>query len=246
MRRLGKVFKHLLFPPKCSACGELLEWYTHTEPDALCPDCRKQWESEKLDTCGICAKRVTECECLTAELEKAKCKSFRKLVFYQHGKGERVQNRLIFHMKKQNDRQTPHFLASELLPMLPALTAVDGQAVLTYVPRARTTALKYGTDQALELANALSELSGLPCEKLISRHARNHVAQKELSPAERLRNAKETFYFSRRAEAKGKNVILIDDIVTTGATAATCVRLLRRAGAKAVFCIAVASDDVNK
>ena len=51
------LLTRLLFPPKCSACGEILDWYEEKDrPKALCSDCMKQWENEKLDVCGSCGK----------------------------------------------------------------------------------------------------------------------------------------------------------------------------------------------
>lgn len=246
MKRLGALCKSLLFPPKCAACGSLLDWQDSLSFEALCEECRKRWESEKADTCDICAKRVCECGCMTAAMERAKCDGFRKLVFYRHGTRAHVQNRLIFHVKTNNDRRTPLFFASELLPMLQALTEEQTRVVLTYAPRSRAARLEYGTDQACALAKALSTLSGLPCERLIRRSFGKKSAQKELSTKARLQNARDTYRLSRNADVRGKTVVLVDDIVTTGATAAACVRLLRRSGAERVFCLTVASNDTNK
>jgi ComF family protein len=184
---------------------------------------------------------------MTAAMERAKCAGFRKLVFYRHGKRQHVQNRLIFHVKTSNDRQTPRFCASELLPALRSLTEGKPYTVLTYVPRSRAARLEYGTDQARALARALSDLSGLPCERLIVRRGSGKEnAQKTLSTGARLRNARELYRLSASADVKGKTVVLVDDIVTTGATAAACIRLLRGAGAAEVFCLTVASNDTNQ
>ena len=48
--------RDLLFPPKCAACHTLLKWSAPTEESApsLCPACLAEWESEELETCGIC------------------------------------------------------------------------------------------------------------------------------------------------------------------------------------------------
>ena len=241
------LLTRLLFPPKCSACGEILDWYEKKDrPKALCSDCMKQWKNEKLDVCGSCNKRVTECACVTEELQRARCATFRKLVFYRHGKGERVQNRLIFHIKKKGDRQTVDLLAEELLPALQTLSDGAKDPVLTYVPRSLGARLEYGVDQARELATALSALSGIPCRRLLTRNIGHRPSQKGLSAEERVRNAKKVFRLCKGVELRGKRVILVDDIITTGATAAACVRLLHRVGALEVFCLAPASDDINQ
>ena len=242
------LLTRLLFPPTCVACKRLLDWYPkrNWSENLLCTACKSAWESELLDTCGVCSKRVTECECATEEMVRAKCVCFRKLVFYRHGKGDRVQNRLIFHIKKYRDLHTPRFLAKALLPALEEIAADRDRVVLTYVPRSLSARLEYGTDQARALAEALGELSGFSVQSLIKRRIARGHEQKELSARARLSNAEAIYSPVKNVDIKGKCVVLVDDIVTTGATASACVRLLRRAGAKEVFCMAVASDDVNK
>lgn len=47
----------LLFPPKCAACRSLLDWHGAAKYNiALCERCQKKWNSERLETCGHCAK----------------------------------------------------------------------------------------------------------------------------------------------------------------------------------------------
>ena len=236
----------LLFPPRCAACGSLLDWYRTQDTDALCPTCLCEWESAKDVTCGICGSRVTLCACVTEEMRKAKCTAFRKLNYYHGGTRDRVQNRVIFHIKESRDARAFGFLAKELSDTILSLTAEScGEAVLTYVPRGRSAKLEYGTDQAEQLAKALARVSGLPCQRLIRRSRRRAPEQKELSATARKKNAKAAFSLMRNADVRGRNVILVDDIVTTGNTVSACTRLLRCAGAKSVYCVAVASDDVN-
>ena len=117
---------------------------------------------------------------------------------------------------------------------------------LTFLPRGNAAKLEYGVDQAEELARALSVLSGIPLKKLIMRRRGKNKQQKKLSFDERIRNANASFRLARRAELSGKTVFLVDDIVTTGAGMAACTRLLRKAGAKNVYCLAAASDDANR
>ena len=243
--------RDMLFPRKCAACGELLDWYEapHSH-DVLCSVCLSKWEKEQDKTCGICNKPVIECACMTEEMEKAKCLSYRKLVFYRHATADAVQNRLIFYMKRVRDAEAPIFLAERLLPALEDMRNDSGREpsdlILTYIPRGRNAKLEYGTDQAEQLARALSALSGAPVKRLLLRNRGKNKQQKTLSATARIRNARESFRVAPKAVLDGKTVILVDDIVTTGAGMAACARLLRRAGAKRVYCLSAASDDVNR
>ena len=71
-------------------------------------------------------------------------------------------------------------------------------------------------------------------------------AQKRLNFQKRLQNAKKSYRICEDADVEGKTVLLVDDIVTSGASMAVGARLLRRAGAAMVVCVALATDDVHR
>ena len=247
MRMLAK----LLFPPKCAACARLLGIDVPDE-QALCPDCQKLWESESFETCGVCAKRVGDCACLTERMQKAKCNGFYKLVYYVPSVKTPVQNRLIYTVKQTRDRRSVAFLAKALWGSVQGLLETEGierkDVLLTYLPRSRAARLQYGTDQAKELVEELARISGLPIRALIRRSGGKANSQKKLDPVARYRNAKSAFEGNEAflAEVKGRTVLLVDDIVTTGASMAVGTRLLRKMGAAEVYAFAVASDSYNK
>ncbi|MBR7151480.1 MAG: ComF family protein [Clostridia bacterium] len=141
------------------------------------------------------------------------------------------------------------FLAAELAVSARDLLAEQGiaaqDAVLTYIPRATAARLQYGTDQARELARALSRELSIPMLPLLERRPGMGRPQKHLNSAERLKNAKKTYRVRDYDGCRAKTVLLVDDIVTSGATVAICARLLRRAGASHVFALAVAADELQ-
>lgn len=242
----------LLFPPHCVGCGKRAGFcgFDGALPRVLCESCQKLWESEKLGGCGTCGKPVSACDCLTKDLFLAKCKGFRKLVYYRHGNVSAVQNRVIYAIKNAPSRACTRFLAGELL--LPLREWAENgqidpsQTIFVYVPRGWGVLRRTGTDQAKALAKALSEQTGIPVCPAIVRRIYRGKQQKKLSYVERRKNAKNAYRLNPRAEVRGKTVILVDDIVTTGLSMAVCARLLLRAGATDIFCLAPASDDCNQ
>ena len=238
------LLRRLLFPPKCVACGTLTDWYA--VDCALCPTCAKRWQTAREETCGICGERADRCLCVTEEMRAAKCALFAKLCFYRPAERRQTQNRVVFYVKEHANAEAFAFLARELVPALQRMLDTDPKAayVLTYLPRTRAARLSIGHDQAERLAQALARETGIPFERLLVRCGGR--AQKDLSRAGRIRNAKESFAMVRGADCNGRTVILIDDIVTTGAGMAAGARLLRRAGARTVMALAVASDEVNR
>lgn len=235
-----------LFPPKCTACGKLLD---PDRPDEwgkpFCAACRTEWENEQAEVCGICQKPVPQCTCATPLMQAAKCEPFFKLAYYRSGKKTLVQNRVIFRLKRRRDRILPAFFAEELTDAIRQAEILPD--CIAYVPRSRKSVLETGNDQAKELAKALSALLGVPVVPALVHTRGENREQKQFEGTARLKNAKQAYRPAKKMPpVKGKKILLVDDIVTTGASMATCARILRRAGASAIFAAAIATDDVNR
>lgn len=97
-------------------------------------------------------------------------------------------------------------------------------------------------NQALLLARALQRASGRPLAPRILVRARPTPSQTGLKPKERDQNVQGAFSLSpgARASIKGKTILLVDDIYTTGATVKACARILRKGGAKHVWVLTLA------
>ena len=249
--RAATYLRELLFPPKCAACHTLLNWQSPNAESApsLCSACLAEWESEVLETCGICAKRVSECECMPERMRKAKCASFQKLVYYVPSKRMLVQNRLIYLIKRKNHDRAYAFLAERLSKMAEDVIKTENLArediIVTYLPRTKRAHLQNGIDQAAELARRVAKNCDLEIKPLLCR-TRGGTEQKKLTPVERIKNVRETIDLRKGADPRDKVIFLIDDIVTTGNGMARCTKLLRHAKCRAVYALAVASDVYNK
>jgi ComF family protein len=94
-----------------------------------------------------------------------------------------------------------------------------------------------GFNQALLLARGLGDA---PVAREALARVRHTVPQVGLNPKERRENVKAAFAVPDPSQVEGKNVLLLDDLYTTGATARECAKVLRRAGAKRVDVLTVA------
>ena len=112
--------------------------------------------------------------------------------------------------------------------------AFDG---VTFVPLSPKDYAARGFSPAEELAKVLSKLTGLPLLPLLKKVRRTRK-QKELPALARAKNLKNCFAC---ADAKGKILLLIDDVMTTGATANEAVNALKAKGAKAVYLLTATS-----
>jgi len=107
--------------------------------------------------------------------------------------------------------------------------------VVTWVPGRSADIRARGYDHAAVLAGGLARRLGLPAERLLRRSARRPADQTSLGAAARRANLEGAFVGT---PCRGRRVIVVDDLVTTGATAGACAAALRAAGACRVEVIA--------
>jgi ComF family protein len=116
-----------------------------------------------------------------------------------------------------------------------------GADLVTHVPVHADRARMRGYDQAQLIARAAAGQLGLPYVHLLERH-RATIAQFDLDRSDRAGNVAGAFAIRGSMRLDGRWVLLIDDVVTTGATLAACAEALVSAGAMAVSAITVARE----
>lgn len=222
------------------------------QPQALCPSCRSKWELAKLRVCPDCGRARMDCLCLPDALYEAGVDRFFKLVGYRADAKRddadfAVQNRLIYRVKDRHLRVYEQFLADQLALRLRTFLAEEREAVgsgnpgtwmVSFCPRSRENYLKTGTDQSEQIARRLAKRLELPfCRTMVRVSGRE---QKRLDSAARKQNAAKGFALRPHADVSGKQILLVDDIVTTGASMAACAERLLAAGAAGVTAVSIA------
>ncbi len=91
-----------------------------------------------------------------------------------------------------------------------------------------------GFNQALIVGRVIGRREGVPCPGFVLRKTRWSAPQIHLSPKEREKNVKGSFAVADPAKVRGKRILLIDDVMTTGSTVNECARELLKAGAEGV------------
>ena len=226
----------LLFPDACVNCGELLP----RGDKGLCDKCLPLFRAEQTETCTICGYPQQDCQCYAGSVSQRHLGSYRLP----------IMRRLVLSQKEQKLHHVAGFLGRELAVRLqrePGLLYAD-TTVITFVPRHPITKRKTGTDQAKEIASVLAKQLKLPLLPVLE-HKKNLPLkpQKEMTAAGRKRAAEQRYRFDRKrfknSDLFGKTVLLVDDIITTGATVSACAELLYRHGASLVVAVAPARAD---
>ncbi|TMU80965.1 ComF family protein [Pseudomonas fluorescens] len=108
------------------------------------------------------------------------------------------------------------------------------------VPLAGKRLRQRGFNQAAMLARWLSQSLDLPCEEQVLRRIKETDAQQDLDAKARKHNLRDAFEIMPDAQVRGRHLALVDDVLTTGATAQALARLLMNAGAARVdvYCLA--------
>ena len=198
---------------------------------ALCPDCLNEYLNVKERNCSICSKQLSECSCTNEYLDAHYVHKLIKIFRYIH-RDSVPSNNLIYSLKRDNRKDVLNFLTKELSVAISYTIKDPENYVFANVPRRRDGVVKYGIDHAALLSKSLAKyFSAEYYQPLLSISKR---AQKKLSRNERIENAK--FKPKRKVvDLKGKSIILVDDIVTTGASMAACAQLLKKLGAKTII-----------
>jgi ComF family protein len=118
--------------------------------------------------------------------------------------------------------------------MAPLVERSAADALLVPVPLHRTRLWRRGFNQSALVAKALSRQLGVPSEPLALKRLKRTPPLKGMSPQQRRRAVAGAFKVTDPDAVRGKTVILIDDVLTTGSTAEACARTLHRAGAARV------------
>jgi ComF family protein len=141
-------------------------------------------------------------------------------------------------LKYHSVRPAAHVLGRALSSLLQQHSVKLGeQPLILPVPLHRVKDRARGFNQAEEIANAVKKLTGFAIERHALVRKRATESQTGMTSHQRRENVRGAFALRKRGlnVVKGRNIVLIDDVMTTGATAAECTRVLLRAGAKQVL-----------
>ena len=222
MKSIGKYIFRMFYPARCLCCGRLME-----EMD-ICRGCRALMKRVPPHNCTTCAQPDGCCEC---HIRPSRLDGF-AAPFYNEGRARTT----LYKMKFGGVGGAHRFLAKEMVAALMEKFPHLQIDVVCCVPDAHGSRRHRGYYMAYCLAEAVAKEMNCPFEPNLLKQIKPSLPQHRLSAKERADNVKGIY--SADPSAKGRNLLVVDDIRTTGATLNECGKTLRKAGANTVWGLA--------
>lgn len=219
-----------VFPPHCLGCG--------VEGEIICSDCYATIKRVPSNVCPYCNAYVsTSGHCPNCGNRKPAYSKFRAFAFYGG-----VIREAVHHLKYQNDIGIARILAGYLLKVIQAETW-EFDLVIP-VPLSRSKEEQRGYNQAERLARPVAEALKMPISTEGLKRIREKASQVDLDVNSRRENVRGVFE-ADPAIVKGKRILLIDDVFTTGATLESASQALKDANSGLIYCVTVGKSDFN-
>lgn len=213
----------LLFPVRCSLCTRVVAWDEH-----LCSVCREKAPYNLPPVCERCGRQEDICVCGGQRRHFARCVA----PFRREGMVKDAVNRL----KEKAWADDVTGFAAEMAEVVRREYGGIPFDCVTAVPLHKRDNAKRGHNSAALLGQALAQQTGVPYRELLCKitHTR---PQKELKAVERSGNLLGVFDVKEPAWIANKTVLLVDDVITTGATLDECAKIMKIYGAAEVYAV---------
>lgn len=226
----------LIYPRTCAVCGE-------NTPEALRYLC---WECQS-DIMPITPPYCSQCgDPVSGSIDHSYVCHFCSSVSpsFSIARSAAHYDGPIAEMLKALKYRSATWLVHDMAQMLSSLVFqhmdADNIDAVTFVPLHHTRRRDREYNQSALLARALAHMIGVPCMNRIIRRHKKTTSQTNLTAKDRIVNVRGCFKYRNGSWLDGKRILLVDDVMTTGATVNECAKTLKKGGASEVFAVAVA------
>lgn len=218
-----ELLLNFLFPSVCCFCGEITAY-----DRAVCKRCKEALAPISGITCSVCGMERGMCRCAEEPSEFERCiasfyyetEAKAGVLLLKYGELPYIARYLSVYMARQVKRRC-------------AGVRFDLAAA---VPMHRLKHRVRGYNQAEALARPLAKRLGIAFERDVLEQVRENEPQHQQKHAKRAQNVAGIYRLGKRTRVRGKTVLLVDDISTTGSTLRECARVLKDGGASMVYC----------
>lgn len=224
----------LLFPPQCGLCREII-----ADNGEICGDCWQKLNFISAPLCEVCGyphefDMGEGAQCAACMANPPQFHGHRSALYYdEHSK--RLVHDLKYYDKPIMVRRLGQWMAQAAAPWLEL-----ENAILVPIPIHRYRLWKRKYNQAALLAKTIAKHHAVEVELEGLLRVKNRPPQASLPRAKRLKNLGNAFAVNPKMNIKNRPVILVDDVMTTGATVNACAKLLKKSGSGRIFCITLA------
>lgn len=227
----------ILFPPLCISCTTLL---TSEKKVPLCPECDKKIIRITPPICRFCGEPLSETtldptscqDCLNSPPPFAWARAL--------GRYEGLLQELIHRFKYGRDVTVGNRLGRLMAEHPYPAVDLSVPRLILPVPLHPRRLRERGFNQAVLLAKHLAARLRIPLDVMSLRRSRDTESQTNLDRVSRAENVRGGFHLEKDGAVEGKNVLLIDDVYTTGNTVKECAGVLMTHGASSVSVITLA------
>jgi ComF family protein len=242
MRALKSLID-LIYPPRCPICQAFLQDQNTLQGKQdipFCQDCFKEFTEIKSPICSLCGRPFSG----GVEQDRVCEDCLRRRPSYDIARAPYLYDgALMTAIHELKYAQRSH-LADSLGSLLASFAQtwigeLKGYLIMP-VPLHPRRLRSRGFNQSLLLARCVTSKTGADLDFLSLRRTRFTKPQTELSSEERKKNVRKAFEVVKKEAVKGRTIVLVDDVATTGSTLNECAKALKRAGADGVLCLVLA------
>lgn len=205
--KIAKFIRKFFFPARCPFCKNVMEI-----DEYCCPHCKDKLSSTYIENFARGGYR-----CVSS--------------FPYDGVYKSAIKGLKFNNKPRRSKQLAMLMESDIRDYYRDITF----DIITSVPLHRKRQRLRGYNQSQLIGKELSALLNIPYVEVLEKHKDNEI-QHTLKAKYRIKNVKNAYRLIDRKLVKNKNVLVVDDIITTGCTLGECSKVIRNGGAKCVAC----------
>ena len=240
LAELSDAVVSVFFPAGCRICGGLL---TRASRVPICEECLASFAAPPEKSCEICGQalawmKLTMEEPLVCQVCQQKTYAFERARSYGIYDGPLVKAILL--LKWERIDPLGAWFAERLAEMVVRAGEAMAADVVVPVPLHRDRERQRGYNQAGLISKPLARKLGLPHRAVLLMRTRPRPDKQVLSFKERWESVRGAFATRPGSQVDNKRVLLVDDVMTTGATLDACARALLESGAKSVLGLTVA------